>query len=107
MFNTNSIFFITKQASIDRKFEEIFNNPTKFGIKINQKRLTNNVLKMNIVPVDMNLIKEWSRKDKNKKEIELPNLDEIDPNDLLNNTENYLKKDQQKPIDGTSEKSKP
>lgn len=96
-----------KLASIDRKFEEIFNNPTKFGIKINQKRLTNNVLKMNIVPVDMNLIKEWSRKDKNKKEIELPNLDEIDPNDLLKNTENYLKKDQQKPIDGTSEKSKP
>lgn len=89
------ILKIIFQKSIDREFDCIFNQPEKFGTKINQRRLTGKDLKLNIVPVDLELITRCLEADdalnESNSPLSLPNLDQLDPNQLLND-ENVLQK---------------
>lgn len=71
-----------------RKLEQIFNEfeanfNAKTGCKINQKRITERDLKFNIVPVDQALM-EKAFKDVHGGEEEDFDLDNFDPNQLLN-----------------------
>lgn len=73
----------------------VFNQPAKFGTKINQRRLTDKDLKLNVVPVDLELITRCLEADDalndSNSSPSLPNLDQLDPNQLLND-ENVLQK---------------
>lgn len=75
--------FITLQESIDKEFDRVFNQPTKFGTKINQKRLSARELKLNVVPVDLALLNASIAADPVDESASF-NLEELDANDLLN-----------------------
>lgn len=78
------------QESIDREFDRVFNQPTKFGTKVNQKRLSLRELKLNVVPVDLALINASISDESGDKEA-VPNLEQLDANELLRD-DNILEK---------------
>lgn len=73
----------TLQESIDKEFDRVFNQPAKFGTKINQKRLSARELKLNVVPVDLALLNASIAADPANESTAI-NLEELDANDLLN-----------------------
>lgn len=81
---------IAKLESIDREFDRVFNQPTKFGTKVNQKRLSLRELKLNVVPVDLALINASISDESGDKEA-VPNLEQLDANELLSD-DNILEK---------------